>query len=124
MSREVPEWIGATDDTPIPKRVMLRVFERDGGVCHITGRKILPGDRWQADHVLALINGGENRESNIAPALVEAHKAKTAQDVAIKSKTARVKAKHLGIAKSKSPLPFGRGSKLKRKIGGQVVPRE
>ncbi len=123
MSREVPEWVGATDDTPIPKRVMLRVFERHGGICYLKGRKILPGDGWQADHVIALINGGGNRESNLAPALVEAHKAKTAQDVAIKAKTARVKAKHLGIAKSKSPLPFGRGSKLKRKIGGQVVPR-
>lgn len=124
MTRTVPEWVGATDDTPIPKRVKLRVFDDHGGICHISGRKIRPGDRWDADHVVALVNGGENRESNLAPALVEAHREKTAQDVALKAKNNRVRSKHLGIDRSKSPLPFGRGGKWKRKIDGSIVPRE
>lgn len=96
--RAVPEWIGATPDTAIPARVRLRVFEAYGGVCYLSKRKIRPGDKWEAEHIIALINGGENRESNLAPALVDAHKDKTAKDMAIKSKTARIKAKHLGIA--------------------------
>jgi len=96
MSRSVPEWIGATPDTPIPPRVRLRVFEAHGGVCHIAKRKILGGEAWDCDHVIALINGGENRESNLAPALRDRHREKTADDVALKSKTQRTRLKHLG----------------------------
>lgn len=96
MTRSVPEWVGATDDTPIPPRVKLRVFEAHKGVCHLSGRKIKPGDVWDCDHVRALVNGGENRESNLAPALRDRHREKTAEDVAIKSKVARVRLKHLG----------------------------
>lgn len=124
MSRAVPEWIGKTPDTPIPARVLARVFERHGGLCHISGRKIIPGDKWEADHVLALANGGENRESNLAPALKEEHKKKTREDVAQKAKSARVRKKHLGLHKPKSVLPGSRGSKWKRKINGEVVRRD
>ena len=65
MSRSVPEWIGATDDSAIPPRVRLRVFEAHGGVCHLSGRKIRAGEEWDCDHVKALINGGENRDITI-----------------------------------------------------------
>jgi 5-methylcytosine-specific restriction protein A len=97
MSRSVPEWVGKTDDTPPPPRVKLRIFERSDGLCHISGRKIMPGDRWQADHIVPLILGGENRESNMAPALTEPHKAKTKAEAALKSKIADTRKKHLGI---------------------------
>ena len=117
MSREVPEWIGATDDTAIPMRVKLRVFERHGGVCHLSGRKIAAGEPWDCDHVKALINGGENRESNLAPALKAPHKAKTALDVAEKAKINRKRAKHLGI------WPKGRGfGDCSRKFDGTISP--
>lgn len=43
MARELDEWIGKSDDTAIPLRVQLRIFERCGGVCHISGRKIRAG---------------------------------------------------------------------------------
>jgi 5-methylcytosine-specific restriction enzyme A len=103
--RDVPEWIGATPDTPVPRRVKLRVFEAHHGRCHITGRKIMAGDLWDIDHVIALINGGENREKNLAPALRDKHLEKTAVDVAEKSKVARMRAKFLGIhPKSKRPI--------------------
>ena len=124
MTRSTPEWIGATPDTPAPKRVRLRVFEAHGGKCHLTGRKIRPGDDWDLDHCLALVNGGENRESNLAPALRSAHRKKTAQDVAQKAKDARVRAKHLGLHKPKQTLPGSKGSKWKRKIDGTVVRRD
>lgn len=42
--RSTEEWRGASPDTPVPLRVKLRVFERDHGVCHLSGRKIMPGD--------------------------------------------------------------------------------
>lgn len=116
QTRAVPEWIGATPDTPIPARVKLRVFRDHGGVCYLSGRKIRPGDPWDAEHVLAIINGGENREANLRPALSAPHKIKTAADVAIKAKTDRIAKKHLGIAK-----PKGRGfGRYCRKLDGSV----
>ena len=45
MPRSVPEWVGRTDDTPVPPRVRLRVLERFGRRCdptHGCGRP-LPG---------------------------------------------------------------------------------
>lgn len=109
MTRAVPEWIGKTDDTPIPPRVKDRVFIANGGRCYLTGRKIMVGDAWDAEHVIAIINGGENREGNLKPALRDKHREKTAADVAIKSKTYRMRAKHNGTwPKSKMPLR-GRG---------------
>lgn len=121
MARQVEEWVGATDDTPVPPRVRLRVFERHGGRCHISGRKIMPGDRWECDHVQALINGGENRESNLAPALHDKHREKTAADVKVKAKIARTRAKHLGL---KSPKGRGFDRRFTKKMDGTVVPRE
>lgn len=99
MTRTVPEWIGTSDDAQIPPRVRLRVFEAAGGICHLTGRKIMPGDQWDCDHVVALINGGEHRESNLRPALRAAHRIKTAEDVKQKAKSARIRARHAGIKK-------------------------
>lgn len=95
--RSVPEWIGSSPDAAIPPRVKARVFLAHDGKCHRSGRKIRPGEAWQCDHVIAIINGGQNRESNLAPILTDPHTAKTSEDVAIKSKTARMRAKHLGI---------------------------
>ncbi|MEL6411688.1 MAG: HNH endonuclease [Pseudomonadota bacterium] len=123
MTRSVPEWIGRTPDTPAPPRVRLRVFEAHGGTCYLTDRKIRPGDDWDLEHITALCNGGENRENNLAPALKSAHQEKTKQDVAQKAKNDRVRKKHLGIHDTKQKLPFGRRSKLKRKISGEVVER-
>ncbi len=125
MSREVPEWIGKTDDTPAPPRVRLRVFERCGGVCHISGIKIKAGDAWELDHVKALVNGGENRESNLAPALKDKHREKTALDVAEKSRDRRIKQKHHGMRpKPKHIVPGSKASGWKKPLHGPAVRRE
>jgi 5-methylcytosine-specific restriction enzyme A len=99
MTRSIPMWHGKTDDAAIPARVRVRVFERHGGICHLSGRRIRAGDLWDVDHVVALVNGGENRESNLAPALRDKHREKTAADVAEKATVYRKRAKHLGIRK-------------------------
>lgn len=124
MTRKVPEWIGKTPDTPAPSRVRLRVFETHNGKCYLTGRKITPADKWELDHKVALINGGENRESNLAPALKSAHQKKTREDVAMKAKDRRIRQKHLGIAPKKATLPGSKQSKFKRKMDGTVVLRD
>jgi 5-methylcytosine-specific restriction enzyme A len=117
MSRQVEMWIGKTDDSPIPPRVRLRIFERHGGVCYLSGRKIMPGDKWEAEHIIALCNGGRHSEDNLAPALVEPHKIKTVADVKQKAKNDRVRKKHLGIKKPRTIRAW-------RKFDGTIVHAE
>lgn len=113
--RSVSEWIGKNDDTRVPARVRLRIFERANGTCHVSGRKILPWDSWDLEHIKALSLGGENRESNLAPALKQEHKKKTAQDMKAKAKSDRIRKKHLGIKKTRRTIPG-------RKFNGEPIP--
>lgn len=86
--RTVKEWIGKTDDIQIPPRVKLRVAERADYTCALCTRGAKPG---QADHKVAIILGGENRETNLQWLCVSCHKAKTKADVAFKSRAAKAK---------------------------------
>lgn len=122
MSRSTEEWVAKSDDTAIPPRVKVRVFERHGGRCHISGRLIRAGEAWDCDHIVALCNGGEHRENNLAPALTAPHREKSRADVAQKATTYRKRAKHLGIRKP-SRFPGSRDSKFKKRIDGSVVLR-
>lgn len=97
--RSVPEWIGKTPDTKVPDNVRVRIFLRDGGRCHISGRKIARGEPWDLDHKVALCNGGQHRETNLAPALRDKHRAKTAADVAERAMIDRKRKADLGIRK-------------------------
>ena len=121
--RSVPEWIGKTPDSAVPAHVRIRIFERTSGLCHITKRKIRAGEKWQLDHIIPLADGGEHRESNLAPALDWAHREKTSAENKARAKTRAIKAKHFGMVKSKNPLPGGKQSKWKRKITGEIVAR-
>lgn len=104
MTRSAPEWIGRTDDSAIPPRVKVRVFERHNGRCHLSGRPIRAGERWDCDHVIALCNGGQHRESNLAPALAAPHKIKTAADVAEKATVYRKRLAHLGLKPARQKI--------------------
>mgnify|MGYP001599250881 CR=1 FL=1 len=97
MTRAVEEWIGKTDDSAIPPRVRLRIFERAKGVCYLSNVKIQPGDTWEVEHIVALCNGGEHRESNMAPALTAPHKVKTKADLREKRKNERIRKRFAGI---------------------------
>jgi 5-methylcytosine-specific restriction protein A len=118
MSRSVPEWIGTTDDTPVPDRVRVRVFQRFKGICQECGVKII-AKRWVCDHRKALINGGENREKNLGPIHEACDPKKTSADVAEKSKVYEMTKRHLGIRKPKGrPMPGTKASGIKMKFGG------
>jgi len=99
MARSVPNWVGKTPDTAIPKRVIVRVFEKFGGRCAECERKINAGagDKFQIDHIQAMVNGGANSEGNLQLLCDWCHKGKTRSDVAQKATTARIKAKNMGI---------------------------
>jgi hypothetical protein len=121
-TRALPEWIGKRPDSDIPDRVRLRIFKRYDECCQCgCGRKILAGERWDAEDEIAIINGGERRESNLRPFLAEHHPAKTARDVAIKSKTYKMARKHAGIRKARGrPLPGTRASGIRKRFDGTV----
>lgn len=104
VGRSVEEWVGKTPDSKAPPHVKLRVFDRYQGRDYITGRKIMPGDPWDLEHVKSLRNGGQNRESNLAPALVATHKEKTAVERDEGAKADRIRKKHLGLHRSRSPM--------------------
>lgn len=122
--RSVPEWIGKTPDTAIPLRVKLRIWEREQGICHLSGRKIRPGEPYDFDHKIALINGGEHRESNLFPALRDKHREKTALDVAEKAESARIRSKHIGAKTTSHPMPGSKASGLKKLFNGRVEKRQ
>lgn len=107
--RSVPEWIGKTPDAMPPKRVRLRIFDRFGGTCQISGRKIAPTDKWHLDHEKPLHAGGENRESNLRPVLADAHQRKSSDEVKVKAKVNRSRAKHIGIKDEPSRKIVSRG---------------
>ena len=100
QGRSVREWQGKTPDTwPPPEAVQLRVWRRQKGRCHISGKKIRPGDEKHLDHVIPLERGGENRESNIAWALGPDHRAKTAIENSENAKADRNAGRHVGTVK-------------------------
>jgi 5-methylcytosine-specific restriction endonuclease McrA len=123
MPRSVEEWVGKTDDAMPPPRVRMRALDANDFRCHCCGRVIRPGEYWQLDHVVALINGGQNRESNLRPICRDCCYAKTALDVAKKAKVARVRQKHYGLKKPKRPMPGSRASGFRKRMDGTVERR-
>ena len=117
MARDLPEWQGKTPSTKVPPRVRLRIYDRAGGICHICKLPIKPGETWHADHVKALIEGGENRESNLAPAHAHCNLAKANGEKTRKAKVARVRKKHIRVVEAKQSIqsaPFARSEKAAR----------
>jgi len=104
MARPVPEWIGKHHGVNIPPRVRQRIYDRDNGICHLCKLAIKPGETWQADHVIALINGGEHREANLAPVHGHCHVGKTVLDVKEKAKIAKGRGKHTGAIRPKQSI--------------------
>lgn len=125
MSRTLPEWFGANDDTPLPTRVKVRIWGRQGSRCASCGRRCgIGGERFAYDHIVALANGGPNRESNIRMVCVTCHANKTKHDVAQKALVYRKKTKlAIGLHKTARPMPGSRNSKWKKCLDGRVVRR-
>lgn len=113
-ARSVPLWHGKTPDTAIPDRVRVRVFERAEGRCHRCRRKINAGDKWTCEHLVALVNGGLNAESNLGVTCDWCLPEKNAEDVAEKSRVYKRKKSQIGIKKPRSILGW-------RKFNGEPV---
>ena len=103
----------------------LALFEAHDGICHICGAKIHAGETWEREHIIPLAMGGADDESNIAPAHVKCHRAKTSNDAAQIAKANRVRAKHFGAKNQRrTVVPGSKASKWKRKLNGLTVLRD
>lgn len=122
MTRTIEEWRGKTDDAAIPARVQDRVSQKSNDCCQTCCRPVTGKLRAEFDHVIPLIIGGKHCESNLQLLCHECHKAKTALDVKLKAKVARIRKRNLGIRKP-SRFPGSRDSRWKKKIDGSVVLR-
>jgi len=114
MARDVAEWIGRDDNEPVPARVRVRVFLRDGGKCRSCGRTLRSGDKSECDHITALVNGGSNTESNLQTLCEWCHKGKTAMDSREKSVTYRKRKSNMGLKKPRTILGW-------RRFSGEIV---
>ncbi len=123
MARKLPEWIGKTDDSPVPSRVKDRIHKRAGERCQNCTTSLAGGKLAEYDHIIAIVNDGENRESNLQVLCVNCHQPKTKVDLAIKAKTARVRGKFLGIRKTRNPMAGSKASKWKKRMDGTVEKR-
>lgn len=121
MARSVPEWIGKTDDTPIPPRVKIRIFDNNNKQCCHCNRLILGRLLPRYDHIIALANGGENRESNIQLLCSECHTEKTRQDTHTKSVIYKKRIRHLGIKPKRKLIPGSKGSGFRKKMDGTII---
>lgn len=102
MTRSTDEWIGKTDDSKIPPRVIERVARRADGRCCKCTRETGPALPGECDHVIPLILGGQHRESNFQWLCKPCHGAKTKLDVKLKAKVSRVHRQHRGIRKPRT----------------------
>ena len=109
----------------------LRIWERDGGVCYLCGKKVLAGQPWDAEHVKAWTIYGDDSDENLKVAHKEVcHKAKTDADMKIVHKSnrqgmitgqqARRAKRGFGLIQSRNEWP--KGQKLQSR-GFQKKPK-
>ncbi len=116
---------GTTLRGRLSPRQRLAVWERGRGVCVLCGRRI-DGvrERWVVEHIRALELGGDDTPENMGPAHEACALDKTRGDRRQAAQAKRRKTRHLGAERPKRALPCGRKSRWKRKITGEIVPRD
>ena len=79
--------------------------------------------RFEYDHQIPDWMGGDNSLSNCVVLCLQCHTEKTARDQGNIAKSKRIRDKQIKAKTSKRPMPFGRGSKLKKRLDGSIVER-
>lgn len=103
-------------------KARVEFFLSRGGQCASCGMKCDRG--WDLDHEIPLAMGGADEPSNWVVLCRPCHRAKTrGADVPAIAKAKRREAYYLGVKVSRSPLPYGRRSRWKKRLDGTVVRR-
>ena len=102
----------------------LELFLAAGGACQICGWRLLPGTRWEVDHILPLSLGGRDETSNLQVLCAPCHGTKTRTiDRPALAKAERLRARHLGARRTRHVIPGSRGSRWRKRLDGRVEPR-
>lgn len=117
------EDMGTTKRGNLSARRKLAIWEREKGKCMLCGVKLVTG-KFIFEHVRALELGGADTDDNIRLTCKGCATEKTKQDHSTAARAKRKKTSVLGIKQSKTPMPFGKGSKFKKKMDGTVVRRD
>lgn len=101
---KLKEWVGRRPESMPGQTVLFRLHAKQGGTCACGCGQIMNFnvDKIDCDHIVALIDGGENRESNCQLLLNACHKAKTAQEAGARSEERKHKAKAFTSLRGKS----------------------
>lgn len=109
-----------------PQQKAKLFLERDGR-CHRCTRKLRSGDHWTDEHIIALQNGGTNDWENRGICCSNCFKPKNAEDAKKAAKGRRVAVQTFVPRRerqSKKPMPFGKNSRFKKKMNGQIIERD
>jgi 5-methylcytosine-specific restriction enzyme A len=123
--RPTKEWIGKRPESAAPPKVRQRVRDRDGSICRLCSTIIKPAESFELDHIVALINGGENKETNLSAVHKHCHLAKTRIDVAEKKKTAAMRQKFTGARRPAGKLRgpgFAQSEKAAKRQAKESLP--
>jgi 5-methylcytosine-specific restriction protein A len=104
------------------KAVRLAAWDRAGGRCEGCTRKLFVGDI-HYDHRNPDGLTGQPTAANCQVLCRSCHAVKTKADVANIARAKRREVKHIGIRSTSRPMPGGKQSRFKIKIGGGVVDR-
>ena len=116
------EDVGTTKRGNLSARRKLAIWEREHGKCMICSQKLLVGN-FIFEHVRALALAGSDEDENIRLTCKACATEKTKEDMKQITKAKRTKSSTLGLKQSKTPLPFGKNSKFKKKLDGTIVSR-
>jgi 5-methylcytosine-specific restriction protein A len=113
-----------TKRKPLTRRQRLLAHDKHGGTCCVCLQLIAPGEPFIDEHIIPLAIGGSNDTGNRGIAHIQCAKIKTQRDRKMIDKSARVRAKHLGIRKRVSrPIPGSKASGWRHKVSGEWVRR-
>lgn len=112
---KLKEWVGRRPESMPGQTVLFRLHAQQNGVCACGCGQVMDfnTDQIDCDHRVALIDNGENRESNLQLMLRECHKTKTKRESSERSEERSHKAKAFTAlrkptALSGSPIKYSR----------------
>ena len=109
----------------ISKAMRVRIFDRHVGICHLCKLPINAtiGEAWHVEHVKPLWEGGKDDETNMSPAHIDCHSAKSREEAKPRAKTIRQRAAHIGVRImparpiQSAPMPISERTAAKRERG-------